>query len=39
MKFVVSPLKALADHNSDMVQNIGLTTCINKLEHCGIRTS
>ena len=35
MKVVVSPLKSLADHNSNVVQNIGL---INKLKHCGIRT-
>ena len=31
MKIVVSPFKALADHNSNVVLNIGL-------EHCGIRT-
>ena len=33
---IVWPLKAFADHNSNVVQNIGLT--INRLEHCGIRT-
>ena len=36
MKIVVSPLKAFADHNSHVVQNIELT--IDKLEYCGIRT-
>ena len=33
MKIVVSPLKALEDHNSNVVQNIGLINC-----NTGIRT-
>ena len=36
MKTAVAALKAFSDHNSNVVENIGLT--INKLKHCGTRT-